>query len=88
MHSIIYEVFLSNTNKSANRSIWPIDGTLTGTTTLGQSGSGSNGNERVLSRSPISSHTQDTLFLEGKGLTPTAGGYSQHILCPTDIIAK
>ena len=36
-----YEWFL-------NRSIWPIDGTLTGITTLGQSGPGSNGNEGVL----------------------------------------
>ena len=31
-----------------NSSIWPIVGTLTGTTTLDQSGPGSNGNERVL----------------------------------------
>ena len=29
-------------------SVWPIDGTLTGTTTLGQGGPGSNGNEGVL----------------------------------------
>ena len=29
-------------------SIWPIDWTLSGATTLGQSGPGSNGNERVL----------------------------------------
>ena len=29
-------------------SIWPIDWTLSGTTTLGQSGSESNGNERLL----------------------------------------
>ena len=29
-------------------SIWPIDGTLSGATTLGQSGPGSNGNEGVL----------------------------------------
>ena len=29
-------------------SIWTIDGTQTGTTTLGQSGSGSNGNEGVI----------------------------------------
>ena len=31
-----------------NRSIWPIDGTLTGTTTPSQSGTRNNGNERVL----------------------------------------
>ena len=30
-----------------NSTIWPIDGTLTGTTTLGQSGHESNGNEGV-----------------------------------------
>ena len=34
--------------KGLNSSIWPIDGTLTGTTTLGQSGSGNNGNKGVL----------------------------------------
>ena len=33
----------------SNRPIWPIYGNLTGTTTPGQSGSGSNGNKRVLS---------------------------------------
>ena len=32
----------------SNSSIWPIDKTLSGATTLGQSGSGSNGKERVL----------------------------------------
>ena len=35
-------------SKWLNNSIWPIDRTLTGTTTLGQSGLGSNGNEEVL----------------------------------------
>ena len=35
-------------SKWLNSSIWPIDGSLTGTTTLGQSGPGSNGNEGVL----------------------------------------
>ena len=35
---IKYEYFL-------NRSIWPMDGTLTRTTTPDQSGPGSNGNE-------------------------------------------
>ena len=34
-------------NKWLNDSIWPIDGTLTSTTTLGQNEAGSNGNERV-----------------------------------------
>ena len=38
---IEYEWFL-------NRSFWPMDGALTGTTTLGQSGPGSNSNEGVL----------------------------------------
>ena len=32
----------------ANRSIWPTDGTLTGTTTLGQNGPGINDNEGVI----------------------------------------
>ena len=31
-----------------NSSIWPIDKTLSGPTTLGQSGRGSNGNEGLL----------------------------------------
>ena len=52
------QVLLCNTNNStviclhtvkwSSSSIWPIDGTLTCTTTLGQSGLGSNCNERVL----------------------------------------
>ena len=52
-------------------SIWPIDDTLTGTTTPGQSGHGSRGNEQVLHVSQSSrtgaspsnvvyGHTQDT----------------------------
>ena len=40
-HKIIYQVLLSDTNK-LQTSIWSIDGTLTGTTILGQSGPGSN----------------------------------------------
>ena len=32
----------------SNRSIWPIDKTLSGATTLGQRGSGSDGNEEAL----------------------------------------
>ena len=35
-----------------NSSIWPIDGTLTGTTIVGQSGSGSNGNKEVFHKDP------------------------------------
>ena len=31
-----------------NSSVWPIDGTLAGTTNPGQSGTGSNSNEEVL----------------------------------------
>ena len=37
-----------------NESIWAIDGTLTGTTTLGYCGPGSNGNEGVLNTTQIS----------------------------------
>ena len=32
----------------SNNSVWPIDRILSGATTLGQSGPGSNGNKRVL----------------------------------------
>ena len=42
--------------KWLNSSIWSVDGTLTGTTTLGQSRPGSNGNKRVL-HTPQSSWT-------------------------------
>ena len=56
-----------------NRSIWPIDGTLTGTTPLGHSVSWSNGNEGVfnhcksfrsktLSEDGVSCHTRNTLL--------------------------
>ena len=38
--------------KGLNSSIWPIDRTLTGTTTLGQSGPESNGNDRLHSTFP------------------------------------
>ena len=59
----IYQVFLSNTNnlyaavwfkvtiitsKRLNSSIWPIDGTLTGTSSPNQSGPESNSHEGVL----------------------------------------
>ena len=40
LHSVKY-------SKLLNSSIWPIDGTLIGTTTPGQSGPGSHGNKRV-----------------------------------------
>ena len=40
--------FLSNKNNFPKRSIWLIDGTLTDTTNPGQSGTGSNGNERIV----------------------------------------
>ena len=41
-------VIYSETVKWWNSSIWPKDGTLTGTTSLGQDGPGSNGNEGIL----------------------------------------
>ena len=63
----------------SNSSIWPIDRTLSGATTPGQSGPGSNGNEGVLHIPKISSITgassSDGLMsylghsLEGWGLT-------------------
>ena len=49
MHTVIwYQVFLYNTNNFLNSSIWPIDGTQTGTTTPGQSEPGSNIKKGVL----------------------------------------
>ena len=60
MHTVKwFQVILCNINNSTsviclhtvkwlNSSIWAIDGTLTDTTTSGQSGPGSNGNEGVL----------------------------------------
>ena len=39
--------------KIMNRLIWPLDRTVTGTTTPGQKGTGSNGNEEVLYISSI-----------------------------------
>ena len=47
LHIVIwFQVLQSNTN-NFQTSILPIDGTLTGTTTLGKSGPRSNGNEEV-----------------------------------------
>ena len=43
-----YQPSLLNMNIFLNRSILPIDGTLTGITTPGQSGPGNNGNEGIL----------------------------------------
>ena len=43
-----------NYSKRLNNPFWPIDCTLTGTTTLGQSGTRSNGNEEVLKLTQIS----------------------------------
>ena len=40
--------------KFLNRSLWPIDENLTGTTSLNQSGPGNNGNEGVLLTPQIS----------------------------------
>ena len=45
----------------SNSSIWPIDRTLLGATTPGQSGPGSNGNERQLHISQSSSITKASL---------------------------
>ena len=42
--------------------IWPIDRTLSGATTLGQSGPGSNGNKRVLHILQSSSVTEASLL--------------------------
>ena len=55
MQSVYSAVPANWTNRK--RLIWPIDGALTGTTTLGQSGPGSNGNEGVF-HIPQSSRTE------------------------------
>ena len=44
---IWFHVFLYNTNNFQANTIWPEDGTVTGTTTPNQSGPWSNGNEEV-----------------------------------------
>ena len=78
-------------NLFANSSIWPIDRTLTGTTTPGQSGLGNDGNEGVLNI-PLSSrpkphhqiiycHIQDT-FLGVSGVLTLCKRFSWHILQP------
>ena len=46
--TIVIYLFQSDTNNFSNKSIWPIDGTLTITTTPGQSKPASNSNEWVL----------------------------------------
>ena len=64
-----------------NSSIWPIDRTLSGATTLGQSGPGSNGNKEVLHIHQISKAGASPLdglmlylghSLMGAGLYPSA----------------
>ena len=52
------------TVKWLNRSIEPIDGTLRDTTTLGQSGPGSNDNEEIL-HIPQSSRKEDLMSYSG-----------------------
>ena len=77
-----------------NKNNSKIDGTLTGITTLGQSGAGSNGKRVVIhtpqisktGTSPINAvqfHTQDTTFGGGRGsgaISLQGRGYSQYIL--------
>ena len=53
-----------------NSSIWPIDGTLTGTTTSGQSEPGSNDNERV----------HHNLKSSRTGTSPSCVSYTGHSL--------
>ena len=76
-----------------NRSIWPIYETLTGTTTSGQSGPGSNGNEGVfhttqISRTGVSPsdvvwcYTQEPLPFFVGGVLLLCRVYSQNILTP------
>ena len=46
--TLIILILIKIPNEILNRSIWSIDGTLTGTITLGQNGPKSNGNNEVL----------------------------------------
>ena len=57
-NSIWHKSFVSNRVEMWSRSIWPIDRTLSGATTPGQSGPGSDGNEGVLSIPQSSSITE------------------------------
>ena len=68
-----------------NRSIWPIDGTLTSITTLGHSEPGSNGNEGVLQSSKTWASILDVVLVLYPGKLFFGGsvfcrGYSQGIL--------
>ena len=74
-------------------SIWPIDRTLSGATTPGQSGPGSYGNERVLripQSSSISGTSPPDCFVSypgqslGEGLTPSAEMQLVHSVVPGD----
>ena len=65
MHTVEwFQVLLSNANNSIiiNNSIWPIGGIPTGTTTLGQIGPRSNGNEGLLPILQSSSNGASTSF--------------------------
>ena len=57
----------------SNSSIWPIDRTLSGATTLGQSGSWSNGNEGVL-------YIPQSSSITGASLSDCLVSYSKHSL--------
>ena len=78
-----------------NTSIWPIDMTLPGATTLGQSGSGSHGNEGVLHISQSSSIIGDlpdclvpylghSFAVGWEGSYPTAEMQSVYFAGPAD----
>ena len=73
-----FQALLCNTNNSAlviclhivkwlNSSVWSIDSTQTGTTTPGQNGSGSNGNEGVF-HIPQRSRSGDGLLFRTRSL--------------------
>ena len=64
----------------SNSSIWPINRTLSGYTTSGQKGPGSNGNERVLHISQ-SSKTEDTHW---QGSYPSAKMQLMYSTVPAD----
>ena len=91
LHSVIgYQIFLSNTN-NLQMVLRLINGFLTSTTTLGQSGPRSNNNEGVFNTpqrfrtedSPLQSLMSYSGQPEGEGILTSAGD-SQYILSLTD----
>ena len=82
----LYQIILLNYQYFSNRSFWLVYGTLTGTTTLGQSGTRSNGNDGVLYTLQNWIFTTRCSLVSYSGHpsvgVPLCRGYSQCILSP------